>query len=162
MKIILLVLTIIINLTNKVFAYPVCTVCTVAVGASLGIAKRFGVKDTIIGIWLGALLIIMTYWTINFFDKKKWNFKYRNQILLLLSFSMIGLLYINQIKYNTEYFFIDPFLFSSIIGAILYVVSQKFYQYLKIKNNNHAHFPFEKVICAIIFLLIGSLCFNYI
>ena len=43
----------------RAFANPACAVCTVAVGATLEIARRFGVSDTVIGVWCGAFLMLM-------------------------------------------------------------------------------------------------------
>lgn len=51
-------------------ANPACAVCTVAIGASLEIARRIGVPDSVVGLWAGALLTLLGYWTIKFFDKK--------------------------------------------------------------------------------------------
>ena len=55
-------------------ANPACAVCTIAIGASLEIARNLGVEDAIVGLWAGALLTLLGYWTIVFFDKKNWHF----------------------------------------------------------------------------------------
>ena len=36
-------------------ANPACVVCTVAVGASLEIARRLGINDNVVGLWAGAM-----------------------------------------------------------------------------------------------------------
>lgn len=38
----------------KSFANPACAVCTVAIGASLEIARQLGVDDCVVGVWAGA------------------------------------------------------------------------------------------------------------
>ena len=145
------------------FANPACAVCTVAIGASLSIARKIGVSDSIVGLWAGALLTLFGYWTILFFDKKNWNFKYRNELLILISISTI---YIGEVKYAPRlilyFLYIDPILFSTFVGSMTFIYSQKLYQYMKVKNNNHAHFPFEKVILPFLFLLSISLFFYFI
>ena len=70
-------------------ANPACAVCTVAIGASLEIARRIGVPDSVVGLWAGALLTLLGYWTIKFFDKKGWNFWGRNALLIILSVAFI-------------------------------------------------------------------------
>ena len=50
-------------------ANPACAVCTVAIGASLGVAREMGVSDAVVGLWAGALLTLLGYWTIVYFDK---------------------------------------------------------------------------------------------
>lgn len=148
------------------YANPACPICTVAIGASLGVAKKLGIADSIVCLWAGALLILLGYWMILFFDKKKWNFKYKNPILLLLSFSMIGTIYINELVYTPKvilyFLYIDPTLLSAIIGAIIFVYSQKLYQYMKKNNGGHAHFPFEKVVLPVVLLIMTSLLFHFI
>ena len=44
---------------TKAFANPACAVCTVAVGASLEIARRMGVDDGVVGVWSGAFLLLL-------------------------------------------------------------------------------------------------------
>ncbi len=150
----------------KSFANPACIVCTVAIGASLSIARKLGISDSIVGLWAGALLTLLGYWTILFFDKKNWNFKFRNTLLMILSISMIFAIYINEVKYTPKiilyFLYLDPILFSTFIGSLIFVYSQKLYQYMKAKNNNHAHFPFEKVVLPFLFLSIVSLFFYFI
>lgn len=51
-------------------ANPACAVCTIAIGASLEIARNLGVEDAVVGLWAGALLTLLGYWTIVLFDKK--------------------------------------------------------------------------------------------
>ena len=45
----------ILALTAPAWANPACAVCTVAVGASLEIARRLGVDDSVVGVWAGAM-----------------------------------------------------------------------------------------------------------
>ncbi len=144
------------TLTSNVFANPACAVCTVAIGATLTISRRLGVCDNAVAIWLGAFLVILGYWAIKWFDKRNWHFFGRDAILMLLSFSMIGGLYINQLHYSPCYWFLDAFLFWAIVGGVVYIISQKLYEYMKRHNNNHAHFPFEKVVLALVMLFIAS------
>lgn len=160
----LLSLAIILLLTTQAYANPACAVCTVAVGASLEIARHFGVDDSVVGVWSGALLALVGYWTIKWFDKKGWNFYGRDITLIVLSVAMIGFMYISQMVYTPKpllIFYLDPFLFSTILGAIVLIASSAFYQWMKARNGGHAHFPFEKVVVPVAALALLSLYFNY-
>ena len=42
--------------SGKALANPACAVCTIAIGASLEIARKLGVDDSVIGVWAGAFL----------------------------------------------------------------------------------------------------------
>ena len=147
-----------------VWANPACAVCTIAVGASLEIARQFGVDDSVIGVWAGAFMALLGFWLIKWFDKKGWNFKGRDFWLVALSVAMIGFMYINKMTYepiSILIFYMDPFLFSVIVGAVALIYSSKFYQWMKVKNGGHAHFPFEKVFVPVATLALISTWFYY-
>ena len=149
----------------KAFANPACAVCTVAIGASLEIARKLGVPDSVVGLWAGALLALLGYWTILFFDKKNWHFKGRDFLLISLSVATIGFIYAGQTPYLPKVigyvFYTDVILFSAVVGALTYVLSQKLYQVLKERNGGHAHFPFEKVVLPLAMLFAGSVYYSY-
>jgi len=154
----------VVALTMPAWANPACAVCTVAVGASLEIARKLGVDDSVVGVWAGAMLVMIGYWTIRWFDKKGWNFKGRDWTLLVISVAMIGFVYVSEMSYNAQVigiFYIDPFLFSTIIGALVMIWSSDFYQWMKARNGGHAHFPFEKVVVPVVALLAVSTYFYY-
>ena len=145
-------------------ANPACAVCTVAVAASLEVARYLGVDDSAVGVWAGAFLALLGYWMILWFDKKGWRFAGRDFLLIVLSVAMIGFMYVNRLVYNPEpilIFFLDPFLFSVILGAVILILSNHFYQWMKAKNGGHAHFPFEKVAVPVLALLLFSIYFYY-
>lgn len=77
---------------------------------------------------------------------------------------MIGFMYISEIKYTPQVigiFYLDPFLFSTVLGALVMVWSSDFYQWMKARNGGHAHFPFEKVAVPVVALLLVSVYFYY-
>jgi len=161
---ILLVLAICL-MSFQAFANPACAVCTVAVGASLEIARRMGVDDGVVGVWSGAFLVILGYWTLKWMDKKGWNFKWRNFIVLVSSVAMILFIYISHLVYTPKailIFWIDPFLFATICGALVLHYSSEFYQWMKRNNGGHAHFPFEKVFVPVVALALTSWLFSYL
>lgn len=155
-----LLTSILCMLPLSAFANPACPVCTIAIGAALPIARHMGVPDMVAGLWVGAFLAILGYWVIKFFDKRGWKFFGRNAIILALSVASIGFIYLGTTSYNPCSYFgflnIDPVLFGTIIGAILFIVTEKAYDFMKARNNGHAHFPFEKVVLPIVVLSIAS------
>ncbi len=159
-----LVIGLLLLFTTPVLANPACAVCTIAVGASLEIARSLGVDDSVVGVWAGAFLVLIGFWTIKWFDKKGWNFKGRDFWVLVLSVAMIGFMYISHLQYNPNViliFYLDPFLFSTIVGALVMVYSSEFYQWMKARNGGHAHFPFEKVAVPVVALTLVSAYFYY-
>ena len=99
----------------KAMANPACVVCTVAIGASLEVARKLGVSDAVVGLWTGAVLALLGYWAILWFDRKGWNFYGRDFLLMALSLSTVGFLYAGQLAYTPKvigFFYMDGFLFS--------------------------------------------------
>lgn len=165
MSVFALVLILGLIISVPAFANPACAVCTVGVAVGLEVARNLGVDDGVIAVWAGALLALIGYWTILWFDKKGWNFKFRNSLLMILSLSMIFGVYIKDLQYTPKpilIFYMDPFLFCTICGALILIYSSVFYQWMKAKNGGHAHFPFEKVVLPIVALVIASVAVNYL
>ena len=164
MSVFILSFILVLIATFPALANPACAVCTVGVAVGLEVARNLGVDDGVIAVWAGALLALIGYWTILWFDKKNWNFKFRNPILMFLSLSMIAGVYIKDLTYTPKpllIFYMDPFLFCSICGALILIYSSVFYQWMKAKNGGHAHFPFEKVVLPIVALTIAGYVANY-
>ena len=87
-------------ITTSVKANPACTtLCPLVLGASLGIARKLGVKDEVVGVLFGALLAVVGYWFIRFFEKRNWHFKGRNFLLMVLSIASVGFVYMNTLEY---------------------------------------------------------------
>ncbi|MBO5997226.1 MAG: hypothetical protein J6P93_01710 [Alphaproteobacteria bacterium] len=156
MKVLLLSLGMIFAAMSKAFANPACPVCTVAIVGSLTLARKLGVDDSIVGLWGGALLAMLGYWTIRFLEKRKWTFPGYKLVSMLMWLSSIGFLYIKELTYKPriilQVFNLDPFLFSTLMGFVALILGVNFYAWMKAKNGGHAHFPFEKVVVPIALL----------
>lgn len=148
----------------QAFGNPACVVCTVAIGASLSVARYFGVDDCVVGVWTGAFLSILGYWLIRFFDRHGWHFAGRNVLLMGVSVASVGFVYVAQLTYNPiiiGFLYIDSFLLSNLIGAGVFIAAMHFYEWLKMKNGGHAHFPFEKVVLPFAAVFLTALIFHY-
>ncbi|MBO7484175.1 MAG: hypothetical protein J6T55_03545 [Alphaproteobacteria bacterium] len=140
---------------TAVKANPACTtLCPLVLGASLGVARKLGVKDEVVGVLFGALLAVAGYWLIRFFEKRNWTFKGRNFLLMLLSLASVGFIYVNTLEYKPmlhwHLLYIDSFLLATLCGALAHIGGVHLYAWMKEKNGGHAHFPFEKVLVPIL------------
>lgn len=162
LKICALLLTFLSSL--KAFAGPACPVCMVTVGASLYLAEKSGLDECVIGVWSGALLAIFGYFLIRYFNKKNWNYKGRDFSLMALSIGSIGFLYLGDLPYDPViigFLYIDSFLLSNILGALVFIGGINFYAWMKAKNGGHAHFPFEKVVVPVLCTALLSVLFYF-
>jgi len=144
--------------------FAVCPVCTVAVGAGLGFAEWLGIDDSISGLWIGALIVSMSLWTINWLIRKNIRFKGR-KILVFLGYYAIIILplwFKGQIgrPYN-KLCGIDKLLFGIILGSILFAVAAVIYSYLRKKNDGKSYFQGQKIAIPIVLLLIASIVLYY-
>lgn len=150
------------------FAYAVCPICTLAVGAGVGIAEKFGVDDTIIGLWVGGLTVSLIFWTIDWAKNKK-NIQSRwvepATIIVYFLLIVLPLFFIKINGYTVigkelnKLWGIDKMLLGIAFGCILFFCGAKYYEYLKRNNDGHAYFPFQKVVMPISPLVIASIFF---
>ncbi len=146
-------------------ARAICPVCVVAVGAGVGIAEEFGVDDTIIGLWIGALIIAMAWWTVNWFIQKNWCFKGCGSLTFLGYYLLISWpLYSGGLigKELNVLWGIDKLLLGILLGSILFYLSSASYFYLKERNGGRAYFPFQKVAMPLGALAITSAIFYFL
>ena len=146
------------------WANPACVVCTVAIGASLEIARALGISDEVVGLWGGALFALLGYWLIWWFERKGWRFVGRDWLLMALSLASIGFMYMGELEYSPQVIgclYMDSFLLAALIGAALYVGSQKLYAGMKAANGGYAHFAFEKVVLPLVMLAAVSWVVNF-
>ncbi|PIT88193.1 MAG: hypothetical protein COU29_02885 [Candidatus Magasanikbacteria bacterium CG10_big_fil_rev_8_21_14_0_10_36_32] len=158
-------LLIIIGFLIAMPASAMCPVCTVAVVSGFGLSRYLGIDDTITGVWIGALTISLILWTIDWMDKKKIKFFAKNLIITVSYIAMliIPLYYKNIIGHPLNSLYgIDRIIFGLIWGSVLFFLSHVLYQYLKKKNNGHAHFPYEKIVMAVVPLIVVSLIFYFL
>jgi len=162
----IVLLSIFLNLIYIKQVSAVCPVCTVAVGAGVGLSRWLGIDDLITGLWAGGLVVSLIMWILNFFKKRNINFKGKEIITILLFYliTILPLYSTNIIGHplNVFIFGIDKLLFSIIIGSIGFYIGVNFHEYLKDENKDHVYFPFQKVVMPIVPLIILSIFFYFL
>lgn len=146
-------------------AHAICPVCVVAVGAGVGIAEEFGVDDTIVGLWIGALLIALAWWTVNWLIQKNRCFKGCGSMTFLAYYvlTLVPLYYGGIIgKELNKLWGIDKLLLGVLVGSVLFYLTTRYHFYLKAKNNDKVYFSFQKVIFNIIVLILASGIFYWL
>lgn len=145
-------------------ALAICPICTIAVGAGVGLCRWCGISDTITGLWIGGFIVSMITWTENWLEKKNIRFKGRIFVNILGYYILIIIpLYYYGIIGNPLNALcvcgLDKLLFGIIVGSVAFWFGASWYAYLKERNNGHAYFPFQKVVMPIAPLIILSIIF---
>ena len=137
-----------------------CPVCTIAIGAGLGLSRWLGISDLVSGIWIGGLIVSLIGITINWLIKKGWRFPFLKSIVVILFYFLtIGPLYWAKVigrPYN-RFCGMDKLLFGMIVGSASFLITVWLNYLLNKKNKGKAFFPFQKVVIPVIFLVIASL-----
>lgn len=144
--------------------YAVCPVCTIAVGAGLGLSRWLGIDDVISGIWTGGLTLSLSLWFNSWIEKKGYlNTKFRFPITLMITYSLVLVpLWLTKTighPYNTV-LGIDKLLFGTTIGSLVFsfgvLVDKKV---RKVKGKQFFHY--QKIILPVTSLLIASIILYY-
>ena len=127
--ILILVPVLILKLITAPSALAVCPVCTVAVGAGLGISRALGIDDTVTSVWIGGLILSMSFWLIDWINKKYSKLLATSYQLLILAFmyllTLVPLWYGKYIGREANTIWgIDKILFGTIIGSFVFLAGK--------------------------------------
>ena len=152
-------------LLSPVSAFAICPICTIAVGAGIGLSRWLGIDDAITGLWIGGLIVSLIIWTITWCQKKKIHFTGLNLIIIVGYYALVllPLRYHGLIGHPFNVLWgIDKILLGTALGSIVFLTGSLFYFFCKKKNRGKAHFPFEKVVMPIAPLILLSIIFYFI
>jgi len=147
-------------------AFAICPLCTIAVGAGIGLFEWLGISDLISGLWVGGLIVSLSFWTANWLNRKGWRFPLQG-LAMLVFYSVIIILplyypmgYIG--RPNHTLWHIDILLLGIIIGAIVFFCASILHFYLKIRNQSKVYFPLQKVVLPVLPLVLLSIIFYFL
>ena len=141
-------------------AYAVCPVCTIAVGAGLGISRALGIDDTVTSVWIGGLILSMSFWLIDWLSKKRnKNLPTNYQLLITNSMYLLTLLPLWYGKYigrlNNQIFGIDKILFGAAIGSAVFFFGMWLDKKIRQKKGKQL-FAYQKVVFPVVAIIITS------
>ena len=70
-------------------AIAVCPMCTLAVGAGVGVARWLGIDNSITGLWIGGFTLSISIWTIDFLDRHGIKFFLKRVIVPALYYASV-------------------------------------------------------------------------
>jgi len=150
-----------------VSVYAVCPVCTIAVGAGLGISRALGIDDAVTSVWIGGLILSMSFWLIDWLNRKKklavGNWK--AEILIILSMYILTLVPLYFGKYigrvHNSILGIDKILFGTFCGTAAFLLGK--WADGKVRQiKGKQLFTYQKVVFPVTSLLLTSLIIHFI
>jgi len=141
-----------------------CEVCTLVVGAGVGLSRWLGIDDTISGIWIGGLMVSLVYMSLGWMERRRARFK--GDVLLVLAVLYLWVLvplYVFHLigQCANQLWGHDKLLIGVTVGSVLFYLGAWFYRRIKLRRG-HAHFPFEKVVMPIAPLIVASVIFYFL
>ncbi|MDD2822541.1 MAG: hypothetical protein PHQ59_00505 [Candidatus Daviesbacteria bacterium] len=142
-------------------AKAVCPVCTIAVGAGLGLSRYFGIDDSLSGIWVGGLILSTALWTADWLHKRGLKIKIRViniiSVIAFYALTIIPLYYSGIIghPYNTIYG-MDKLLFGTIIGSLVFILGINLDKLAR-KKYGRQFFVYQKVVFPVVSLITVTL-----
>ncbi len=164
----MLTVAVLTSLTLIKSAAAMCPLCTAGAAIGLGVARYYGVDDTVIGLWLGALAVSTALWVNNVIKKRV-----RPNVVPFQSALIVAAVIASTIvpfyfagffngmpNMSDSIFGVNRLIFGTVIGGIIMFVGEPISSYIKRKRN--AIFPFQAILLTLLLLTIFSLLFWYI
>lgn len=148
-----------LNLFFPKAAYASCPVCIVTVGGGLFIAKKLGIDDLIVTLWISGLNTALAFYLAS---------KFKKPVILKNGYFWSILFYLTTIIYffsskqagiGNNFLGIDKALLGLSLGVIIFFLSIFFDKYLRYKNGGKVMFYYQKVIIPVGLLTLLSLVF---
>ena len=133
-----------------------------AVAGGLGISRWIGIDDSVMGIWIGGLILSSGFWMADWASKKSWRIPYPKilSILLMVLFVVPPLYMAKMIGLpGNTLWSIDKILLGTIVGSGLFYAGMRLDLWLRTTNENKVYIYYQKVIAPVFFLTIGSVIF---
>jgi len=141
-----------------------CPLCTGATIVGVGITRSFGLDDSIVGVFVGGMIISTALWFNNVLKKRsigiKGNEKLRLLSLIILTsiLTLVTFYYAGLFGRGNEFriFGIESILIGSFSGGILSLGAFYYSNYLKNKNGGKVLFNYQTMIISLIVLIVNA------
>jgi hypothetical protein len=142
--------------------YAQCPVCIVTVGGGMFLAKKLGVDDFLVSLWISGLNTAISFWL----APKIKNKILRNPVifsLLMLSLTLFYFIYTGQTGASiNKVMGLDKIIFGQSLGLLIMLFGIFLDRYSRKRNGGKILFPYQKVIFPVGSLIIFTLLFKLI
>ena len=140
--------------------YAQCPVCIVTVGGGLLIAKKLGIDDLLVSLWISGLNTAIAFWMASKVKTKILS----NPLLWSIGFYLLTLVYLvfsKQVGHQNNVFLgMDKIIFGMTVGLFISLAAIFTDKLIRYKNKGKVLFYYQKVIIPIGFLLISTFIFK--
>jgi len=141
-------------------AYAQCPVCIVTVGGGMILAKKLGIDDFLVSLWISGLNTAISFWL----AQKIKNKFFGNPVIL--SILMLGLtlsyfIFTDQTgSVGNQLLGMDKLIFGQSLGLLIWLLGIFIDRKSRVLNGGKILFPYQKVVFPISILIIFTLLFK--
>ncbi|MFA7253246.1 MAG: hypothetical protein WC107_01685 [Patescibacteria group bacterium] len=138
--------------------------CTIAVGGAMVMLEKYGVDNTISGLWIGAFALSSGLMVNNWLKKREFDFKASSFFVLFITYgSIVVPLYMADIIGHPEktLWGIDKIILGMILGSMFFYLGHLLYIEIRVRFGK-PWFPFQKIAMPLLPLIILSIIFYLI
>lgn len=140
-----------------------CPLCVAGAAGGLTLSRLLGIDDSITGVWLGAFLGAISFWSERFLIKR-----YNLRLLLrpviyggILGLTLWSFYKFNLIVKHGDIFGVDKLTFGMITGGVVFYLVD-FIDDLVIRIRGKSFFPYQRVVVGLGSMLFLSLIIYYL
>ena len=143
----------------------VCPICTIAVGAGLGVSRWLGIDDVISGLWIGALVISSGLWLADWLSKKNfyWLKKFKLWQTQALAVGLFYLLVLPPLQWlhllglpGNALWGIDKIILGTVLGSVLFLLAVALDRWLRRLHQGKVFIYYQKVLIPVLLLSLIS------
>lgn len=140
--------------------YASCPVCVITVGGGLIIAKKLGIDDLLVSIWLSGLNSAIAFWMASSIKKKILNNGYLWS-LIFYGLTIVYLFYTKQLNNpGNKFLGVDKVFFGMTVGLLTFFLSALIDQLFRKIKKGKALFYYQKIVIPLVLLTITTLIFK--
>jgi hypothetical protein len=140
-------------------AEAICPVCTVAVGAGLGLSRWLGIDDAISGLWIGGLALSSGLWMGDWLMKKGFKVPWLRvwSVGVMQAAIFIPFYFTDTIGHPLNTLWgVDKLVLGTVVGGGLFLLSLGLDKYLRKMNDGKVLVYYQRVWLPVGLLLLAS------
>ncbi len=143
-------------------AYAQCPVCIVTVGGGMILAKKLGIDDFLVSLWISGLNTAISFWL----AQKIKNKFFGNPIILsvlMLGATLSYFMFTDQTgSASNQLFGLDKIIFGQSLGLLIWLLGIFVDRKTRVLNGGKILFPYQKVIFPLGILTLLTILFKLI